>query len=1496
MAAKGEVDLIIRAKNEATKNVDAINKSLKALSDQQTIVGDTAGKTDDQLSRLGLELAKLQTNAQNLKALSTVGEVLDKAAAAMERQRVAAAESAAELARVEARQKEVGDQSQAMATALKTASTELKSQDAAFKSTKSSISAYSKEATTLAGEEKSLTAQLGTAAATLVKRQAALDDAAKKQAELTNAIASSEKVTKAQQNSLDAANRTLERRQKAVADTVAKEAGLRDQLTQVQKAQGDVTAAILNGNAALVQQTARVNEAQGAVSKIKVQADSLAKAERDIVKDVDAATAAVQKQASTLGQAESEYAQVQAAATSARAAVAGSATASKDAGTAAGAAAVQVATFAARLAVLAGASNGKTSNPIAIDPKAINEAEGALRALGVTIAAAGNDAAKSSVSAKDMTTALKGVGTAAASLQTVSTAIGAQQQAVDGARAAWKAAQDEVQRLALAIKAADEPSASLAAAFGKAQGAARLAKDEFLKQTAAADKIATSFQAAGMGTGTLESAQSALAPKIRAANDLLAKGQSVATQFGSAMKNAAAGASDAEPKMNRLATALGAIVGASNKLASATNPLRSFRNELVQLVAAGAGLYAIKEQLTSVWEAGSNLAANQAKFSTAFGSIAEGNKELAYARDVALNLKLPIDSLTKSYADLALSAKGTTMEGEGARKVFVAFAQTARVNQTSSASLEGVFTALTQIMSKGKVQAEELRQQLGDRLPGAMQLMAQGIGVPVEKLDQMMQKGELTRTALLNMAAAASGRVAPALAAALDSPAAKLQDFQNRILVFKETVAGSGFLDAIADAFDRMAKALSTPEAIQAAKDLGAALADIVKWVTELISGGGLDTIASSLKALGIAWVGIQITSLITGLYGFATAIGVTAAAALGLDVAMAPVLIGLGLLGAAVATVVGAFALWKLAEWCYDNFPAFAEGVMGIKAAALNAWDGILEFWELTAAKLKTSFTRVTAGLADIWYGMLNQILGSFPELTKMVGMGDYAGAIAKKAAEAAATVANGEKDLQTTLDGIRSTYAAKEDQRQKDLQENITKYYSDRIKAEKTAAGAIDPSKVRGGKPIGATNGATGAGTETITAPAYVVDDTKAKEAAAKKAAAARVSLEKSVADQMYGIRAQLEKKSAATTDEMVAAVPAKYAALYAKLTALGKDKNSEEWKDVDALVAQEQQIIRNTQAKKADTAAAKLGRQAETAENQKQKELMETVNALMQSRKNIQEQLKRAQDDGDTDAVNTLKTNLAEVTTKATEAIAKAREYWTAFGGPEADAALAKLDAQALALTKVKKEGILTSQTIASAFTGSISSAADGFIDSIAEAGLSFDSLGDAFRNFAVDFLKQIAKMILQQAIFNALSAALGGASSGATASSVGGLIGAALSHNGSVAGSANQSRSNVNPAVFANAVKYHGGGVAGLKSNEIPTILEAGETVRTQQQEKALGDKMNASGGGAAAPQTTNIINTIDTESFFAAANSSPTFQKTLLNLIRANKSSVKSIIG
>ena len=52
--------------------------------------------------------------------------------------------------------------------------------------------------------------------------------------------------------------------------------------------------------------------------------------------------------------------------------------------------------------------------------------------------------------------------------------------------------------------------------------------------------------------------------------------------------------------------------------------------------------------------------------------------------------------------------------------------------------------ATSQVFSKGKVSAEELRQQLGERLPGAFTLFAESMEKTPAELDKALEQGKVT--------------------------------------------------------------------------------------------------------------------------------------------------------------------------------------------------------------------------------------------------------------------------------------------------------------------------------------------------------------------------------------------------------------------------------------------------------------------------------------------------------------------------------------------------------------------------------------------------------------------------------------------------------------------------------------------------------------------------------------------------------------------------------
>lgn len=129
-------------------------------------------------------------------------------------------------------------------------------------------------------------------------------------------------------------------------------------------------------------------------------------------------------------------------------------------------------------------------------------------------------------------------------------------------------------------------------------------------------------------------------------------------------------------------------------------------------------------------------------FNALTGNAAVTGLELDYVRKVADQAGLSFEDTAKGYQRFLASAQGV-ISLDKTRQVFRGISLAAATMQLSVEDTQGVFRALDQMMSKGTVQAEELRGQLGDRLPGAFKIAAAAMGVTTRQLGEMMKKGQV---------------------------------------------------------------------------------------------------------------------------------------------------------------------------------------------------------------------------------------------------------------------------------------------------------------------------------------------------------------------------------------------------------------------------------------------------------------------------------------------------------------------------------------------------------------------------------------------------------------------------------------------------------------------------------------------------------------------------------------------------------------------------------
>jgi tape measure domain-containing protein len=110
---------------------------------------------------------------------------------------------------------------------------------------------------------------------------------------------------------------------------------------------------------------------------------------------------------------------------------------------------------------------------------------------------------------------------------------------------------------------------------------------------------------------------------------------------------------------------------------------------------------------------------------------------------------LNLIAVGEAYKNFAAAAVSANVPLEQTNYIFESVAKAASVLKLSNDDLKGSLNALSQMISKGTVSAEELRGQLGERLPGAFNLAAKAMGVTTAELGKMLENGEIMAGDLL---------------------------------------------------------------------------------------------------------------------------------------------------------------------------------------------------------------------------------------------------------------------------------------------------------------------------------------------------------------------------------------------------------------------------------------------------------------------------------------------------------------------------------------------------------------------------------------------------------------------------------------------------------------------------------------------------------------------------------------------------------------------------
>lgn len=1606
--ADRDVQLIIRARNAASKAIDAVSDSLKELDANQKQVGNGAGKADSALGSLATEFSRLNKEAAGLAALSKVAGEMERAEKSVKGLQNETRRSAAEFA------------------------------------------TYARDAEKAAAAAAKLRSQVGRQEEALAREQAAL------------------KLSRSERTRANGELRKAETQYRKLQEAIA-----------AQNKQGAPAArsasAFLSGDVAQARQAAKDRAAAFEAQNKATKATS------DALKELNRQITATEAQHSKLSAAARESAS---------------------------------STNRNRQALTEGRAELAKIEGIA---KQASTSLGGVSLSQDDLAASTKKVSKDLEVMRTRMDAMKRFSAGAGTFTDPKTAdaIRRQREEMNLAHQQWKLLEGEVQRLAASMARVGPPTRQQSAAFTQLTGAARAAKNEYLTQVGALQRL----EGAARGV---------VADVDRAGQSMRRTGQS-ARSMGA----------DLESASNRgrgFRGMFGAFYGESRQAMSA---MQRMRGEVLSLATAYGGLYGTIQNIGGVITAYQTLEAAQNRLGAVFdqNDLAVG-RELQWIERQASRLGIQFGELGMQYSKFAVAARAANFEGESTRDIFLSVAEAGRVNKLSMDQLNGIFLALEQMISKGKVQSEELRRQLGDRLPGAFNIMANALGVTTAELDKMMQAGEVIadQETLTKFAEELNRRFGGQLAESLKSTTTLIGQFQNELFQAQLRVAKGGFIDALNEGLAELNEWFKSREGRDFFLSLGSALGSVVSILAKLPQH--FDTLGVAIQAIVaykfaqmlLGWfTNIQGTTLATASLSRTmtvlgrnvfVAYGHTGRFIAGLRATTLSAITLRGVLSSLAATMMRIPALAVFAGAAYLASELITSWVGGIDEAT-----GSLDEHERVMGEVIAAYERVK-GATDDWQKSIANVTIDQAALNFRRQLDQYNKALAEFGGNTKVKFSNGLSGQSMELFQLRNAVRENEmtmadfiktvEEMYSTIDDPATKQFAEELLEGARSAQEVE-ERVRAAAVAAKEMGAESEGLDSII---KLLGGTMAELAAASEvssdamddatAAAERykAALEgikgsiPSLADEMKrlkdiakldefmdslgmgphspevmqyynqarqeidaqyidttplinsldhnskelrafygeikgsanlmsrnpskwgdpgtqawretnlttietpgGMKAQVNKAAAAAfqgfinelegvvgyeikqfggfnyrnkrggstlsehaygnaidinwaenpmvkkliTDmpDQIGMIAAKYGLSWGGDWKSTKDAMHFEWtgreapgteratelelehvkeitterrkqaeeraKEQEALdksisdsqfeIAQQALIndgknreaaieaaIREAKRQKKDITDEEIAKIAELTgklydmqnvqEGVKQAEA--EVNQMLEMRQQLMQQIEFYQGQGEYAKAEQLKSQLEGVNSELEKAIDRAIEMWRAIGGPDADVAIAKLQTTKLGIKDLGDNSAITGKQINDMLTSGLINAMDQFAQAVANGEDVMKSLWRAFRQFAADFLIQIAKMILQKAIFNALGGATGG---------VGGFIAGLIRHDGGMVGAGGHQRA-VAPGWFSNAVRYHEGGIAGLKSNEVPAILEKGEVV--DPGDGSVFQKVF--GNGQAPAPVVKVVNAFDSAQVISEGLNSPVGEEVFLNVVKGNASNIRSALG
>ena len=224
------------------------------------------------------------------------------------------------------------------------------------------------------------------------------------------------------------------------------------------------------------------------------------------------------------------------------------------------------------------------------------------------------------------------------------------------------------------------------------------------------------------------------------------------------------------------------------------------------------------------------LLSGMSKQSTQAARDAEALSNVNFVFNLAQNAPFEVKALTDAFVKFKSAGLDPT---NGSLKAVV---DSVAKFGGSSETLHRASIAIQQMAGKGVISMEELRQQLGEAVPNAIEMMAQGSGMSLQKFTKLVSTGAVeAKTSLNNMFAVMNFQNGGAAKDMMDTWSGMLSLLKTKFELFKKEAGDAKFFQAAKDELADIIALFDNKAARSFALDLGEALTSLVRGFRTVI-------------------------------------------------------------------------------------------------------------------------------------------------------------------------------------------------------------------------------------------------------------------------------------------------------------------------------------------------------------------------------------------------------------------------------------------------------------------------------------------------------------------------------------------------------------------------------------------------------------------------------------------------------------------------------------